>query len=56
MKVYVVFHNEEGSYIGHGISESFPVMDGIYATEDAAEKAANESKNSCWVSEEEVKE
>ena len=56
MKVYVVLHDEDGAYIGHGLYDTHTVMDGIYSTKEAAEKAASESEYRCWVSEKEVKE
>lgn len=55
MKVYVVCHEETGDYIGHGLYDTYTVIDGIYKTREAAQKAADEDEDhDYWVNEKEV--
>lgn len=56
-KIYVVMHDEEGAYIGHGLSADYPVIDDCYDTREDAEKKAQElGKCTHYVREFEVKE
>ena len=36
MKVYEVYHVEEGEFIGHGLYEDHTVIDSVHATEESA--------------------